>query len=192
MPCCNSLYNSNTSLSFSFQRHVQQCPGCLDWKNDPVCFSWIVFATIHNRCHWCFCYYRYLMAFSNRTSHSWSWKVCSLSHQETLHSYFGVSLHSKIAPATGDTQGSTAPHPAAQPHSLQQRGFQSLGMPWRVLPSVSQNGCHLLFVPRQPRETQTAVVKYSAPKLSLLGTEKSHSAHWGSWIHTGHLWFCDW
>lgn len=98
---------------------MQLCLGCLDWKNDPVCFSWIFFATIHNRCHWCFCYYRYLMAFCNRTSHSLSWQFCSLGHWETLHSYFGVSLHSKIAPVTEDTQGSTAFRPAAQPHSLQ-------------------------------------------------------------------------
>lgn len=66
---------------------------------------------IHNRCHWCFCFYRYLMAFCNCTSHSWSWKFCSLGHRETLHSYFGVSLHSKVAPVTEDTQGSTAPRP---------------------------------------------------------------------------------
>lgn len=84
---------------------------------------------IHKRCHWWFCSYRYLMAFCNCTSHSWSWKFCSLGHRETLHSYFGVSLHSKIAPVTEDTQGSTAPRPAAQLHSLQQWAFQNLEMP---------------------------------------------------------------
>lgn len=177
--CCNSLYNTSTAFLFSFQRHVQLCLGCLDWKNDPVCFSWIFFATIHNRCHWCFCYYRYLMAFCNRTSHSLSWKFCSLGHWETLHSYFGVSLHSKIAPVTEDTQGSTAFRPAAQPHSLQQRGFQSLEMPQRVLPSVAQNGCHLLFVPRQCRETDSCCQIFCSQTCPFLALKALTELTWG-------------
>ena len=179
MPCCNSLCNTSTTFWFSFQRHVQLCLGCLAWKNDPVCPSWIFFATIHNRCHWWFCYYRYLMAFCNHTSHSWSWKFCSLGHRETLHSYSGVSLHSKIAPATEDTQGSTAPRPAAQPHSLHQRSFKSWKCPGKFYFLWPKMAVICSLFPGNPRRHRQLSSNILHPNLSLLGPENSHWAHLG-------------